>query len=389
MLQHRFWLLLALNALQHECVTAQISRTNVSPLRRQTVGERVESVSSSSVASPIPTSNGDAEKCAQSLMQWLSSSSSWSISHNQTFVTTETYRQAGWMSQPMPQYDATSITTLCDGHPRVVGSAQFVSTTTLLGTLGSYINSTYAVTQYSYNVPPYTVSTKPCTVGMDDCESLYNVNTSLVEFMYSPICSLPSSSISSKSYSTNSQGRTCDACYLRASTARLLYWPVRTIDGTGDLCNRTARTTGLPRTGDGPNTFVTEGITITSPSIAISMASLSRADGCFSTYESTIVVLPASELMSVRGARALYDHQPFQYQDLNYRCQDANSSVFWIQDEPGDNCYQEVPAVAYFSGESAFNWDQYCKYGLHYVSLNSADTFGRSHGVWPTFNHRT
>ncbi|CAD0108431.1 unnamed protein product [Aureobasidium uvarum] len=68
--------------------------------------------------------------------------------------------------------------------------------------------------------------------------------------------------------------------------------------------------------------------------------------------------------MSARGARALYDHEPFRYQDLNYKCQRANSTEYWIQDEPGDACYQQVPAIAYFSGESAFNWDEYCMFHI-------------------------
>ncbi|KAG9943344.1 hypothetical protein KCU85_g8765, partial [Aureobasidium melanogenum] len=144
-----------------------------------------------------------------------------------------------------------------------------------------------------------------------------------------------------------------------ASSAQLLYWPVRTIDGSGNLCNSSVQTQGLPRTGDGPNTFVTGGVTITSPSVGIYMASVSRADGCYTTLASTVVVVPPSEVLSARGARALYDHEPFQYQDLNYHCQPANSSDSWIQDEPGNDCYQQVPAAAYFSGESAFNWDEY------------------------------
>ncbi|KAH0343713.1 hypothetical protein KCU83_g8687, partial [Aureobasidium melanogenum] len=42
-----------------------------------------------------------------------------------------------------------------------------------------------------------------------------------------------------------------------------------------------------------------------------------------------------------------------------FPCQPANSSKSWIQDEPGNDCYQQVPAAAYFSGESAFGWDEY------------------------------
>ncbi|KAK6000560.1 hypothetical protein QM012_003806 [Aureobasidium pullulans] len=219
--------------------------------------------------------------------------------------------------------------------------------------------SMYNVTGYVYNIPPYPTPQAPCTISEDDCQALYEKNSSLVYASYNPICNISSTSSSSLTYATDSAGHTCSQCYLRASSARLLYWPVRTIAGSGDICGSSIQTQGLPRTGDGPNTFVTDGVTITSPSVGIYLASVSRADRCYTTLASTIVVVPPSEVLSARGARALYDHQPFQYQDLNYKCQPANSSEYWIQDEPGDDCYQQVPAVAYFSGESAFDWDEY------------------------------
>ncbi|KAG9605836.1 hypothetical protein KCU77_g584, partial [Aureobasidium melanogenum] len=132
-----------------------------------------------------------------------------------------------------------------------------------------------------------------------------------------------------------------------------------------DFLDAIVQTQGLPRTGDGPNTFVTGGVTITSPSVGIYLASVSRADGCYTTLASTVVVVPPSEVWSARGVRALYQSEPFQYQDLNYKCQPANSSVYWIQNEPGNDCYQQVPAVAYFMGEYEFGQEQYypTKYG--------------------------
>lgn len=221
--------------------------------------------------------------------------------------------------------------------------------------------STYNVTEYVYNIPPYPTPQDPCTILDDHCQALYDRNSSLVYASYNPICNITSMSSSRLTYATDSAGHTCSQCYLRASSARLLYWPVRTVDGSGDICGSSIETQVLPRTGDGPNSFVTDGVTITSPSVGIYLASVSRADQCYTTLASTIVVVPASEVLSARGARALYDHEPFRYQDLNYKCQPANSSEHWTQDEPGDGCYQEVPAVAYFSGESAFDWDEYCR----------------------------
>lgn len=321
-----------------------------------------QAVSNSSIESSKPTSLHLAEQCAQTLVSWASASTDWSFMHSSYYVTTETYKQPAWATDVVPSYSATSMTTLCDGHPRVVGFAgSTTSLTTTIGTSGAFTMSAYNVTQYVYNIPPYPTPQAPCTISDGDCQALYEKNASLVYASYQPICNISSTSKTTLSYATDSAGHTCSLCYLRASSARLLYWPVRTVDGTGDLCGSSVQTQGLPRTGNGPNTFVTDGITITSPSVGIYLASVSRQDQCYTTLASTIVVVPASEVMSARGARALYDHEPFQYQDLNYKCQPANGTDSWIQDEPGDDCYQQVPAIAYFSGESAFNWDEYCK----------------------------
>ncbi|KAI5270657.1 hypothetical protein E4T47_05993 [Aureobasidium subglaciale] len=297
--------------------------------------------------------------CAHSLSDWLSSSSSWSIYHNLTYISEETQTQPGWSTEGVPVYYATSVTTLCDGYPRVVGSADSTHKTTILGTPSVSTTTRYNITEYSYNVPPYSVSTAPCTIQQPDCQALYDSNNTFVQSQGTPICSFSSTSTSSKSFPTGPKGYACSYCNIVASTARLLYWPVRTIDGSGDLCNSTAQTQGLPRTGDGPNTFVADGVTITSPSVGISLVGVSRQDGCGITVASTVVALHATDVVSVRGARALYSHYPFQYQDLNYKCRSRDNTTTWIQDFPGDGCYQEVPAEAYFSGESAFVWHEY------------------------------
>ncbi|KAI5203008.1 hypothetical protein AUEXF2481DRAFT_44107 [Aureobasidium subglaciale EXF-2481] len=297
--------------------------------------------------------------CASSISDWLSSSSSWSIYHNSTSVSEETQTQPGWSTEVVPIYYATSVTTLCDGYPRVVGSAQSTHKTTVLGTPGVSSTTRYNVTEYSYNVPPYSVSTAPCTIQQPDCQALYDLNNTLVQSQGTPICSFSSTSTSSKSFPTGPKGYACSYCNIVASTARLLYWPVRTLDGNGDLCNSTAQTQGLPRTGDGPNTFVADGVTITSPSVGVSLMGVSRADGCGVTVASTVVALHATDLVSIRGARALFSYYPFRFQDLNYKCRSRDNTTTWIQDYPGDGCYQEVPAEAYFSGESAFVWHEY------------------------------
>jgi len=200
-----------------------------------------------------------------------------------------------------------------------------------------------------------------CTVDAADCEKLFSLNSNLV-YVSSASQSLCEFATASTSYTTNpTNGAVCNDCMLDASSAQLLYWPVRTVPGYGDLCNGTAKAKiigGTP-TGSGPNTFVTLGVTITSPSVAISLKSLFRQDGCFTTVQNTIIPVAPHEVTSVRGARALFTMEPFAYQDLNYKCQRENSSDYTIQDFPGDDCYREVPASAYFGDHMAFDdWMQ-------------------------------
>lgn len=161
-----------------------------------------------------------------------------------------------------------------------------------------------------------------------------------------PLCTVtPSSSIS---YSSNSRGQTCDNCLIAASTARVMFWPVTTASG-GNLCNNTASTITASPTGP-PNSFVTEGITITSPTVAVSLGFMSRVDGCGTTINHTIIPVHPDQVSSVRGYRALFSHHRFNFADLNYWCGDTNTTNSTIADGQGDSCYQQVPAAAYFGG---------------------------------------
>ncbi|OQN98400.1 hypothetical protein B0A48_15668 [Cryoendolithus antarcticus] len=137
-----------------------------------------------------------------------------------------------------------------------------------------------------------------------------------------------------------------------------MYWPVTTVESSGDLCNKTAAT--ITPTPTAPKSFVTDGITITSPSVAISFGHMSRADQCGRTINATIVPVNPSEVTSVRGFRALFTHHRFNFADLNYHCFSTNSTNYTIADGAGDDCYQQVPAAAYFGGlNNAVVYDQY------------------------------
>ncbi|KAK3069598.1 hypothetical protein LTR53_011945 [Teratosphaeriaceae sp. CCFEE 6253] len=117
--------------------------------------------------------------------------------------------------------------------------------------------------------------------------------------------------------------------------AEMLYWPVTTIDG--NLCQHNGSTiTGTP-TGVGPNTYVTLGLTLTSPTVYLSFetlhADIAGYSGAFTgpTFANTIIPFPASDISSqcvaggamrnLTGPRTFDPLGPatrLDYADLNY-----------------------------------------------------------------------
>ncbi|KAK3655160.1 hypothetical protein LTR56_003581 [Elasticomyces elasticus] len=99
--------------------------------------------------------------------------------------------------------------------------------------------------------------------------------------------------------------------------------------------------------------FVTNGITITSPTVAISFGGLRRQDNCGSTVSEKIVLVDPAELISIRGDRVYFSYYPFNLDDLAYNCATGSPSSY-MPDNERDDCYQVVPADAYFDG--TLNW---------------------------------
>lgn len=197
---------------------------------------------------------------------------------------------------------------------------------------------------------------KPCSIGPDDCALLYSSWTShwhsltqaspnYNQGLLNPPCE--TSRRPEPTYSTNAKGEQCDNCQIAGHQIRLLYWPVTTAKG-GDLCSNKAQTVTSTTTGP-PRSFVTDGITITSPTIGISISGLSRVDDCGTTIDHTIIPVLPEDVSSVQGARALFTHRAFNFADLNYKCLDAPDLDF-VTTGTRTDCYREVPASDYFFG---------------------------------------
>ena len=290
-----------------------------------------------------------ASKCQAALVKW--SSASFDYMYDAASVTTTTFSSAFTETLRSPgTTKVTSVITLCDGHPRVVGRTS-VST-------GKKYTSTEAWTNTITSSERNTVypTPAPCSIQPEDCKTLSSsyeasLSSKLAQDGFAtgggPLCTITPSA-PPPSYSTNARGSECNNCMIHAHTARVMYWPVTT-GANGDLCNKTASTITSSPTGP-PASFVTEGITITSPTVAVSLALMSRVDGCGTTINHTIIPVKPEQVTSVRGYRALFEHHRFNFADLNYFCMDTNTTNYTLANGAGDSCYQQVPAAAYFGG---------------------------------------
>jgi hypothetical protein len=290
-----------------------------------------------------------ASKCEKALSTW-SVSSFW-YGWDDAIVQTSTFSSGFTETHQLPgSTKVTSVITLCDGHPRIVGRTS-VSTGNLTTSTAAWTNI-YTESKFNsaYPTPP------PCSIQPSDCKTMSSMYDSSVSSLISrygqatiqpPVCTVTPSS--SYSFSTDvGNGKTCSNCQIAASTARVMFWPITTGAG-GDLCNSPGSTITASPTGP-PNSFVTEGITITSPTVAISLGFMSRVDGCGTTINHTIIPVHPDQVTSVRGFRALFEHHRFNFADLNYFCMDSNKTMGTIPEGEGDSCYQQVPADAYFGG---------------------------------------
>lgn len=252
------------------------------------------------------------------LVAWRSSKQSFGsqYGHVSTSTFSSEISMVSYINSTGPT--ATSLITLCDGHARVVG--QWTTWQ------GSATTSAYRwQNTHDVFVPAAYPTPKPCSISPSDCQLLWSswsdhwdaITSATPDFsegLLSPPCE--TSEAPQPSYSTNAEGEQCENCLIAGSQIRLLYWPVTTVAGSGDLCGEEAET--VTGTATGPlRSIVTEGITITSPTIGVSIGKMSRVDNCGTTVDHTIIPVLPEDVSSVEGARALFTHRSFNFADLS------------------------------------------------------------------------
>ncbi|KAK5695293.1 hypothetical protein LTR97_008799 [Elasticomyces elasticus] len=320
--------------------------------------------------------------CAQALSSYSLASVSWS--QDQSNTDDYTYWVTATITDPattyvIPAYQPAKTTTLCDGNPRAMGRASITGNSTV-----TLAQMTTVEIQSSQGAP-YPSSKPSCSINLEECQALYELNSTYViitEMEGASVCdpgsitASPSDPLTSFGEETFGQENptatptassgTCNDCMIIAAEAQILYWPVRTQVGLGQLCDTTDQPL-LPTydpvnaTISGPpsSTFVTAGVTITSPSVGIALTSVSRKDGCYGTVATTVIPMDPDSVVSLRGdLGGGYVYYPFQYSDLLYNCKGSNGSVYQA-DGPGEDCWPIVPSSVYFQAPTTYAWANY------------------------------
>jgi len=264
---------------------------------------------------------------------------------------------------------ATSITTLCDGHPRVA----VPSSAAIL----EHFNSTY-ITDQLVTISSYTGSPPACSIKPDSCSSLTTSYLSAIKawdsFRSAELedvdLAFQTEAFFSKWASTawpydgacDGNPKKCgERCVISARKAQLLYFPVTV---TGDECHRT--TVPAQQTISGlPNTAVVGGTTFTSGFVYVSFdkiwaqPSMGRpSEGCMTTTSNVLVSLPANQLSSYGSGPAF---QPTWY-TMNYADLAGPYPPFSVYEHAhGASCDPEILGNANLTGPWASHNRQWCQ----------------------------
>ncbi|KAK5136891.1 hypothetical protein LTR08_001813 [Meristemomyces frigidus] len=190
----------------------------------------------------------------------------------------------------------------------------------------------------------YAVPYPDCTIPPKICRARYSTWLTTATVPYFTDCPISTAWVPKTTISTGPSGSVCTRCTILADKVKLLYWPITT-EGRAEtnLCLPATDVTTIPgtRTGKGPNTFVTDNVTITSPSVGVWMTNVGRQDGCGPTIKETIVIADPTDVSSVDDYHVFASPVPINYANLNTACVGNRS----------DQCFTLVPSDAYWRGE--------------------------------------
>jgi hypothetical protein len=319
-----------------------------------------------------------ASSCNSALISYTDAQYSFLMSSSTTYVTNRHSTQYLSFSGTSC---STSVTDTFCGHP-----------------YGTAFCTSYTTTVTYYYTTPSTVTTQASWTGTPPLCSINESDCSLLETVYTSSLSAWSAN-HSLHYPKDVQCTTtpydpcAGQCGMTAGNARLLYWPVTTTNG--DFCAQNGTTVTATPTGDGPNTVVFEGTTLTSPTVYMSLQMigaevvLQETASCGPTYNNVLVPMQPSELSSRTGYQN-FGVASFNLANLNSPLPYGVYTDQWkCQPNPLDQC--PVVAGAYnplldIPWKKLTHLDPYyssCTYGGRYGAYDPPQAVQTAAGLTP------
>lgn len=151
---------------------------------------------------------------------------------------------------------------------------------------------------------PYPTPEPVCAYDLEDCNSLWLDYDAKTKAMKLTSDEAAAAEVSTPGCSSSLPTLYCSKCTINANSAEVFYWPLNVI-GTV-ICDSNRRfATQTPTIPGLPSTAVYGGVTMTSPSLYISIRdAYASSEGapvlCGGLYEHTIIAMPPEGLSSIR-----------------------------------------------------------------------------------------
>lgn len=251
---------------------------------------RSASAAESTITAPVNISHNGAayaSNCNLASVSWSVANASWYSAHSPTsdcssIFTATTY--TGTSSDINPPY-----TTLCDGHARLPKDWEWPTYTNV----SSVLDTTSCPPLKA--IPTFTEPTPSCSVPASYCTQFWSEFVTNGGYMYAGTQNpVPQCSTSSNFYPG------CEKCYISAYELQLYYWPVTTTGA--DSCYMSGTTVTAKPTGDGPNTRVVDGFTMTSPSVYLAFMNIAASAAnmsCGPEITSTTIAMDPTDVYSL------------------------------------------------------------------------------------------
>ncbi|KAK6433489.1 hypothetical protein LTR95_010334 [Oleoguttula sp. CCFEE 5521] len=255
-------------------------------------------------STPVATNSSGfdfASYCDSLTASWESASLSWLRWHAASYIVTESRFEVDTLYGTVT---APTTATSCLGASRILGG-QVLSVTSESETT---TNITWMI-MTSSEATPFPTPKPTCSVGTDDCSSLwsrYDSSMNTLTIIYDDSVTTRPTPPSCQDPRTDAY---CHACTIQANEVQMYYWPLIAV---GDECNADRQLlTPTPTVVGRPNTAELDGYTFTSPSVYLSfdyIYALSNTEWCGPRdMVSTIIALPPEDVSTVRFSYIAYN----------------------------------------------------------------------------------